>query len=523
MQVFMDVTDMIDYNIELLNHNDLGSSFFHLNRNDPTTGFPYDASSIYGHTYPATPVQPLSPPSSTTPSPQSSGPHTIFMRLLLGSHLAQYLRHQLEEQNGYTSTVGISTTKLVSKLVGNVNKPKGQTTLIPPYESTDEYESNVTTFIDAHDIGKIPGIGFRLAQKIRQHVLRRRPAFDAGLVYGGTKEHISVRDVRLFPGMCAELLETLLGGPGSPKGIGEKVWGLINGVDDTEVGKARIVPRQISIEDSYIRLDKIDEVKNELRMLAGSLVRRMRMDLTEDDDDNDLPVDDDADSPIAETARAKRRWLAHPRTLRLTTRPRPHRNPDGSRTRCFNRISRSSPMPTFVFSLTENVEGLVDKLVDEILIPIFRKLHPEKSGWDLSLVNVAVTNMAETATDGKDGTGRDIGRMFKRQESVLREWKVEDMDMAPSDDNNGDEHQDARVGGVLCLEDATEHNMKGDHSQHPHGSEDLIQPSQHSIDEEGAWDSEEHDSDIGDSCKTCGAIMPAFAMTAHETFHAFPD
>jgi len=65
--------------------------------------------------------------------------------------------------------------------------------------------------------------------------------------------------------------------------------------------------------------------------------------------------------------------------------------------------------------------------------------------------------------------------------------------------------------------------MKGDHSQHPHGSEDLIQPSQHSIDEEGAWDSEEHDSDIGDSCKTCGAIMPAFAMTAHETFHAFPD
>ncbi|KAI9855453.1 MAG: hypothetical protein M1830_006464, partial [Pleopsidium flavum] len=430
-EVFMDVTDMIHYNLELLNHNDLGRSFFHLDRNDPTIGFPYDASNIFGHTYPKTPIHPLSPPSSTPTSPQFLRPDTLSMRLLLGSHLAQHLRHQLEEQKGYTCTVGISTTKLVSKLVGNINKPKGQTTLIPPYESTHEYESNVTTFIDAHDIGKIPGIGFKLAQKMRQHVLQRRPAFDAGLVYGGTKEHVSVRDVRIFRDMCAELLESLLGGPGSPKGIGAKVWGLINGVDDTGVGKARIVPRQISIEDSYIRLETIDEVKKELRMLAGSLMRRMRLDLMEDDDDDDLPVDDDVYSAIAEMPPAKRRWLAHPRTLRLTTRPRPSRNPDGSRVRCFSRISRSNPLPTFVFNLTENVEALVDKLVNEALVPIFRKLHPEKSGWDLSLVNVAVTNMAETATDGKDGTGRDIGRMFKRQESVLREWKVEDRDMAP--------------------------------------------------------------------------------------------
>ncbi|KAI4150916.1 MAG: hypothetical protein L6R39_002130 [Caloplaca ligustica] len=173
--------------------------------------------------------------------------HSLFMRLTLGSHLAQHLRHQLEEHQGYSSTVGISTTKLISKLIGNINKPKGQTTLLPPYSSNDSSESNVTRFLDGLDIGKVPGIGFKMAQKIRDHVLGRPAAFDAGLVYGGTKENVAVKDVRLFPSMGAELFEKLLGGHGAPKGVGMRVWGLINGVDDTQVSKAREVPQQISI------------------------------------------------------------------------------------------------------------------------------------------------------------------------------------------------------------------------------------------------------------------------------------
>lgn len=513
---------MIDYNIDLLNYNDLGGSFFHLDRNDPTVGFPYDASSFFSHTYPATSARPISPPSSTPTSPHSLDGNTLYMRLLLGSHLAQHLRHQLEEQKGYTSTVGISTTKLVSKLVGNVNKPKGQTTLLPPYEMTDGTESNVTQFMDAHDIGKVPGIGFKLAQKIRQHVLQRQPAFDAGLVFGGTKEKVLVRDVRIFPGMCAEVLEGLLGGAGAPKGIGAKIWGLINGVDDSGVGRARVVPRQISIEDSYIRLDTLDEVKKELKMLAGSLIKRLRMDLTEEDIDSDLPTDKDEDA-LLEVLRVKRRWLAHPRRLRLSTRPRPPRNPDGSRARCFNRISRSGPMPTFVFNLTEDVAVQVDKLVDEALIPTFRKLHPEKSGWDLSLVNVAATDMAESATEARDGTGRNISRMFKRQENVLKEWKIEDKDTAPSEE--GDTMRDElRVEDVPGFSDRGTEHPRPNVSVHDRiGSEDLIQASQESYDEQDLWETEELDPDSGDTCKTCGAIMPTFAMTAHSRYHTLPD
>lgn len=244
----MDVSDMIDYNTSLLNHNALKASFFHLDRNDPTVGFEFDASGFYGYTYPETFSHLRVPPASTSVLPYISDSDELYMRLLLGSHLSQYLRHQLEEQKGYTCTVGISTNKLISKLVGNLHKPKGQTTLLPPYTATsDEDDSNVTQFIDDHDVGKIPGIGFKMAQKIRGYVLGRQAASDAGLIYGPTREIITVGHVRKHPHVGPQSLENLLGGAGAPKRIGTTVWGLLNGIDDSEVAKARDVPQQISI------------------------------------------------------------------------------------------------------------------------------------------------------------------------------------------------------------------------------------------------------------------------------------
>ena len=243
----MDVTDMIDYNLDILNRNNLTSCFFHLDRKNPTTGFPFNASNLSGHTFAATILQGPSPCSSASAS--TSAEDELSLRLLLGSHLARYMRHQLEEQKGYTSTVGISTNKLLAKLVGNVNKPKGQTTLVPPYVSRPDgaVTSNVNLFLDSHDIGKIPGIGFKTAQRVRHHILERPAAFDSGLVYGGTKESVSVGDVRLHDGLNPDVLERLLAGSGVPRGLGEKVWALIHGVDDSEVATAKDVPQQISI------------------------------------------------------------------------------------------------------------------------------------------------------------------------------------------------------------------------------------------------------------------------------------
>ena len=78
-------------------------------------------------------------------------------------------------------------------------------------------------------------------------MLRRPAAFNAGLVYGGSKENVTVRDIRVSQGMGPEMLGRLLAGPGFPRDLGDRVWGLIHGVDAKEVAKAKEVPQQISI------------------------------------------------------------------------------------------------------------------------------------------------------------------------------------------------------------------------------------------------------------------------------------
>jgi len=494
-EVFMDVTDIVDFNQALLNPNDLTNSFFQLQKNDPTVGFAFDSTVIAGHGFPNIPQ--TQPPMSDTKIPTDDH-ESLMTRLILGSHLAQHLRWSLEEQKGYTSTVGISTNKLLSKLVGNLNKPKGQTTLLPPYVVPDNggVESNVTTFMDSHDIGKVPGIGFKMSHKIQNLVLARPAEFDEGLIYGGTKESVTVRDVRLFPGMGPELLDKILGGPGAERGIGGKSWGLINGVDPTDVQQAKKVPTQISIEDSYIRLDTMPQARKELRMLATSLIKRLHVDLLEDDEDD----------------ATTKRWIAHPKTIILSTRPRPPLNSDGTRTRSFNRISRRGPLPNFVFNLKDGVDATVEKLVQETLIPMFRKLHPYPSGWNLSLVNIGVTNMVETASEDGKGGGRDIGRMFKKQEETLKEWNIPDRDMPP----DPIPEVTTKSHGAL-LTDPSAGNDVSDSIMT--GSEDII-PTQTSTEEPAEWDEDEDEDENRGMCYECGATMPAFAMAAHERFHS---
>lgn len=427
------------------------------------------------------------------------------------------MRHRLELEKQHTCTVGISTSKTLSKLVGNVHKPNSQTTLLPPYISEDGND-NVTSFIDSHEVGKIPGIGFKIAQKLRALVLQRPADFDSGLVYGGTKESVLVGDVRKHPNIGPDTLEKLLGGPGTPHGIGLKIWALLNGCDDSEVGPARDVPTQISLEDSYLRLDTMTDVKKELLMLSKSLLKRMHVDLLEDDEDADLSTDQSGD--VAEPSSTKR-WTAFPKTLRLTTRPRPPPNPDGSRNRSFARISRSGPMPNFVFRLKDSVDGLAERLVNEALLPLFRKLHPEKSGWNLSLINVAATNMVDAATEkGVGGVGRDIGRMFKRQDEVLKDFRVTEIDDAAPTESIRSEWTDS----VLHTEKtaAPVVTARGFESNRG-GSEDIPTPSQEAaFATHDAWESEDEDmvSDEAYRCSDCGAVMPIFAMGAHARWHA---
>ncbi|KIV98154.1 hypothetical protein PV10_01834 [Exophiala mesophila] len=487
-EVWLDCTDMVDYNMGLLNQNDLTHSFFCLSKEDPTIGFEYDASKIYGPSYPSKPL----PVELLNEQDQH-----LHRRLCLGSHLARHLRQELEEQKGYTATVGIATNKVLSKLVGNVNKPKNQTTLLPPYLPIGSPDNSINHFLDSHDIGKVPGIGFKLSHKVRSHVLQRPPEYDHGLVYGGTKESVKVLDVRSYPNMGPDLLEQILGGPGSVRGIGGKVWELIHGIDDTEVGKVKRVPSQISQEDSYMKyLDTFDKVKKQLQLLSERLIRRMHMDLLEEDDD-------DGDEGVTEAPEARRqlRWMAHPRTLRLTTRPRPPPGPDGIRPRTFQRISRSGPMPQYVFNLTESPKILGEKLVEDTLVPMFRKLHHETAGWNLSLINVAATNMAETAAESKDSEGRDIAKMFRYQDAVLKDFKV-------LEEEEEKDKEDMHTGPVVVA-------SKKDNLANP---KPVRRDSPFSVEEDG-WESEDSATQMVERCGFCHSNVPVFALEAHQRYH----
>ncbi|KAI4724796.1 DNA/RNA polymerase [Aureobasidium sp. EXF-10728] len=508
-EVWLDVTDMIEYNIALLNPHDMVRSFFVLQKDDPTQGFVFDATCYAG---------------PTSPDNASTNDELLSLRLRLGSHLASHLRNELEIKTGYTSTVGISTSKLLSKLVGNLHKPKSQTTLLPPYDCRDGQVSNVESFLDGYEIGKIPGIGSKLAQKIRRHVLQHEPDFEKGLVYGETKEQVTVKEVRLADAMDAGTLEKVLAGPGSSHGIGIKIWALLHGIDDTEVNFAKAVPSQISIEDSYIRLDTLPEVLKQLKKLSCSLIERMRIDLVTSDDDasgqfprnNGSELDQTPDRNAAargdehmplETklfARSKTaktespgKWLAHPKTIRLSTRPRLPVNPDGTRSRSFKRISHSASLPNFVLSLSEDVDTLAERLVRDTLVGMFRKLHPEKAGWNLSLVNLAVTSMAEVGGESKTANGRDISNMFKRQESVHKEFTA---------------YADEQA--TPLVESVRQTSVEEPASAFP------VPDLAFEVEDNG-WLQEDDEDD--ERCGVCGMPVPSFAMPAHVRFHEVAD
>jgi len=259
-------------------------------------------------------------------------------------------------------------------------------------------------------------------------------------------------------------------------------------------------------------------VLKQLKMLSCSLVERMRIDLvTSDDEETNFSLQDRefehgrlaehgitdyegrhtmvnaelSANPTNLKGKAPGKWLAHPKTIRLSTRPRLPLNPDGTRSRSFKRISHSAPLPNYVLSLTDGVDSLAERLVHDTLLGMFRKLHPEKAGWNLSLVNLAVTNMAEAGGESKTANGRDISSMFRRQESVHKEFTAyADEQPTPQTDSisqtGATETRPSLVDSNLDMEDNT-------------------------------W-AEEEDGD-NERCGICGMSAPMFAMPAHMRFH----
>jgi DNA polymerase iota len=475
-EVFLDVTDIVAYNVELLNPHALEQSFFCLSRQDPELGFSYDATSIAGCVH-----------GSSPPTNQDDPNFPLFLRLIAASHLARYLRLKIEEE-GYTSACGISSNKCLSKLVGTINKPRNQTTLLA------FREDDIWSFMDAHNLRKIPGIGNRITSILEAHVQATEPdpnfrSFEAAVTAGRVRTH---------PDMSAPTLEKLLGGPGAEKGIGEKVWCLLHGVDNSPVKPASDVPTQISIEDTYQGLNDLGEIERQLRLLSNSLLRRMHVDLLEEVDEDSSSLQQPSLTTSLSKNEKKKKWLAHPKTIRLTTRP--YVRADSGKPYNYARVSRSQQLPNFVFGLAPAREALADKLVDEVLLPMFRRLNTATKDWNVGLLNVCVANMVVVGGEnGGIGGGRDIGAMFRRQEDVLREFRVYD-----DEEGGGDE---TRLDGLGDEAGAYEHDFV------------TVKEVEKDDDDSDAEPWEEDDRDGLECCSRCGHLIPGFALIAHDRYH----
>lgn len=480
-EIFLDVTDIVDYNVGILNLNTLPNSFFCLSRDDPEKGFSFDASAVAGCSI------------GDGPSADDADKRPL-MRLVLASHLARHLRMRIEEE-GYTSACGISVNKLLAKLVGNVNKPRNQTTLL------SMRESDIYRFMDTHGLRKVPGIGGKITHNLESFFLGR----DADTDTYTNGSAVTVGQFRGHPDVSPQMLEKLLGNrPGAERGIGDKVWGLLHGCDDTEVKAASNVPTQISIEDTYPGaeggLNTVAEIEREMLKLGASLLRRMYVDLTEDDDVEHRPSAS-VNGPNASVLgpRKRRTWLAHPKTLRLSTRPKTSYS-DGKPYN-WGRTSRSQPLPTFVFTKSPEVsnEAIVAKLVKEALMPMFTAINPDSDGWNIGMINICVANMVPTAADGgAAGGGRDISQMFRMQENVLREFRVYDEGDVNFQQDDDTMQQNPDISQMARRRDSTESLVD-------------VEPD--------TWD----DLDGSQECGSCGHYIPPFALAAHRRFHELDD
>lgn len=470
-EVFLDVTDLVNYNLALLNPNARSDSFFCLSRDDPQLGFAFDASDLAG----------CVAGNGNRRDQANLDNSSLYLRLLLASHLARHLRLQIEQQ-GYTSACGISTSKFLSKLVGSANKPRNQTTLL------SLHQDDVLDFMDSLSLRNVPGIGSKTSHAL-ETFFRGPDANDRN------RSPVSVGQLRCHPDVSPYMLERLLGSrPGSEKGIGDKTWSLLHGVDDTEVKMASDVPTQISIEDTYpgpqSGLNTVEQVQRELLKLAASLLRRMHVDLTEEQTGPGAVTSSTvAASGVGGHTVGRIKWLAHPKTLRLSTRPKT--SVTDAKPYNWGRSGRSQALPSFVFHGGDE-EAIVKKLVQETILPLFFLLHPEKSGWNIGMVNICVANMTLTATEKYvAGSDRDISHMFKRQDDVLREFRA------------------------YAQDDPT-----------PQGREDVVKPLRLDQDVDTEFDHEAEPWDAQDGsrpCDICGHYIPPFATAAHGRFHHVGD
>eukprot|EP00466_Bigelowiella_natans_P021035 jgi/Bigna1/132461/aug1.17_g7169 len=157
----------------------------------------------------------------------------------LGSRLAQKIRGRLYSVLGYTASAGISVSKMIAKLSGELHKPNQQTTMLPAY---------VTEFLSALRVRKLPGCGYSSARKLKE---------------------LDIEYVHQLRQVSQKKLIYVLGDQ-----IGARLYRLCRGDDPSPV-VLREKEKTMSEEDSFLGSDHPADVESRISRLLHDLLDRV--------------------------------------------------------------------------------------------------------------------------------------------------------------------------------------------------------------------------------------------------------
>ncbi|KDN46619.1 DNA/RNA polymerase [Tilletiaria anomala UBC 951] len=358
-ELFCDVTDMVDAHLvqRMAEQTASGSSgtsvsFFDLRQPSHSSRTPSlagdvsgtDVDSHNGFWYVAEPDR---VPGHVLPSPASNSRQGLGLssalqqaedlyatRLRIGTHLALHLRDMIEREVGLTLSAGVAHCKMAAKMVGAINKPNKQTLWLPVAPAAqsaaagrglgrrDEVEREaeardalLRAFLDPLDIRKVNSFGSAIVQTLEDDIAGKKrvnpnvAVRDSGTVrqaeqrVEGQRPWDAPSDERPLTVslVCsyfdAASFDVLFG-----ERLGQRLWALLQGRDDEPVVPAPEFPAQIGVEDTFPRGGIAgDEVVRQVQTLALSLLRRLEVELLEDEEE----VEEDHKSGIAGIKRLK--------------------------------------------------------------------------------------------------------------------------------------------------------------------------------------------------------------------------
>jgi DNA polymerase iota len=306
-EYFIDATNVVVKHLESLNQKTGDGKIvqFSLGESGPVL-FEYKEGAWEGHIYHPLTAKPEEAPVTSQETNQ----------LQVACHLASFIRRRILKEFKLTCSAGISTSKLLSKLISGYRKPNDQTVLFSSYAYN--YLSNLS-------LSQIPGFGHRtrrlIQDKWRELELERIP--DLRDIPEEWKENQITVDMLRKRVQKAEFVGWIQ--THHALTAATQLYDLLLGIDASPVLHSK-PSSQISVEDSFLGCAGWEALRKTLYPLVGLFLDRL--------------IEEECDSSLDARSNNSHIWLRIPKTLRLTLRHKGNKHS--------NRESRSCSFPVSI-------------------------------------------------------------------------------------------------------------------------------------------------------------------------------